>query len=90
MAAPCFAAWTRGVKLIAAVTIAAEIGDLARFESAADLMGYLGLVPSERSTGDRVNRGGITKAGNRRARRILVEASWTYRHPRPCVSMAPP
>ena len=71
----------RGVKLIAAVTIAAEIGDLQRFAGADDLMGYLGLVPSERSTGDSVKRGGITKAGNRRARRILVEASWTYRHP---------
>ena len=44
-------------------------------------MGYLGLVPSERSTGDSVKRGGITKAGNRRARRVLVEAAWSYRHP---------
>jgi transposase len=44
-------------------------------------MGYLGLVPSESSTGDRVKRGGITKAGNVRARRILVEAAWAYRHP---------
>ena len=44
-------------------------------------MGYLGLVPSESSTGDTVNRGGITKAGNSRARRILVEAAWSYRHP---------
>ena len=44
-------------------------------------MGYLGLVPSERSTGDKVNRGGITKAGNTRARRILVEAAWSYRYP---------
>jgi transposase len=44
-------------------------------------MGYLGLVPSESSTGDKVNRGGITKAGNGRARRILVEAAWAYRHP---------
>jgi transposase len=44
-------------------------------------MGYLGIVPSERSTGDTVKRGGITKAGNGRARRILVEAAWAYRHP---------
>jgi hypothetical protein len=46
-----------------------------------ELMGYLGLVPSESSTGDTVNRGGITKAGNGRARRILVEAAWSYRYP---------
>jgi hypothetical protein len=44
-------------------------------------MGYLGLVPSERSTGDTVRRGGITKAGNRRVRHMLVESAWTYRHP---------
>ena len=44
-------------------------------------MAYLGLVPSEHSTGDSVKRGGITKAGNGRARRILVESSWSYRHP---------
>ena len=71
----------RGIDLVAAVTILAEIGDLSRFASPRELMGYLGLVPSERSTGDSVKRGGITKAGNRRARRILVEASWSYRHP---------
>jgi transposase len=71
----------RGVDLVAAVTILAEIGDLERFANPKELMGYLGLVPSERSTGDSVKRGGITKAGNRRARRILVEASWSYRHP---------
>ena len=71
----------RGLDLVVAVTVAAEIGDLSRFESPRELMGYLGLVPSERSTGDQVKRGGITKAGNRRARRILVEASWSYRHP---------
>jgi len=44
-------------------------------------MGYLGLVPSESSTGDKINRGGITKSGNGRARRILVEAAWAYRYP---------
>lgn len=71
----------RGLDLIAAVTVLAEIGDLSRFASPRELMGYLGLVPSERSTGDSVKRGAITKAGNRRARRILVEASWSYRHP---------
>ena len=71
----------RGIDLIAAVTIVAEIGDLERFANPRELMAYLGLVPSERSTGDSVKRGPITKAGNRRARRVLVEASWSYRHP---------
>ena len=71
----------RGIDLVAAVTIMAELGDLSRFSSPRELMGFLGLVPSESSTGDSVKRGGITKAGNRRARRILVEASWSYRYP---------
>jgi transposase len=71
----------RGIDLVAAVVVVAEIGDLSRFQSPRELMGYLGLVPSESSTGDKVNRGGITKAGNGRARRILVEAAWAYRHP---------
>jgi len=59
----------------------AETGDLCRFQNPRELMGYLGLAPSESSTGDSVKRGGITKAGNGRARRILVEAAWAYRHP---------
>ena len=71
----------RGIDVVAAVTVLAEIGDLSRFASPRELMGYLGLVPSERSTGDSVKRGGITKAGNRRARRILIDAAWSYRHP---------
>jgi transposase len=71
----------RGVDLIVAVTFATEIGDLRRFESPRQLMGYLGLVPSERSTGDTVRRRGITKAGNGRVRHMLVESAWTYRHP---------
>ena len=71
----------RGIDLIAAVTLLAETGDLSRFRNPRELMGYLGIVPSERSTGDTVKRGGITKAGNGRARRILVEAAWAYRHP---------
>jgi transposase len=58
-----------------------EIGDVRRFEGPRQLMGYLGLVPSEDSTGERVRRGGITKAGNSRARRALVEAAWSYRFP---------
>lgn len=71
----------RGIDLIAAVTIMTEIGDLTRFSGPRELMGYLGLTPSERSTGERQKRGGITKAGNGRARRILIEASWSYRFP---------
>jgi transposase len=71
----------RGIDLVAAVTILAEIGDLSRFHNPRQVMAYVGLVPSERSTGESVKRGSITKAGNRRARRVLVEAAWTYRHP---------
>jgi transposase len=67
--------------VITAVGVLAEIGDLSRFESPRQLMAYLGLVPSERSTGDRVRRGSITKAGNTRARRLLIESAWSYRHP---------
>jgi transposase len=61
--------------------VLAEIGDLSRFQNPRELMGYLGLVPAENSTGDQIKRGGITKAGNGRARRILVEAAWSYRYP---------
>jgi transposase len=71
----------RGFDLVSATAFLAEIGDLSRFPTARELMGYLGLVPSEHSTGDRVKRAGITKAGNRRARRVVVECSWSYRHP---------
>lgn len=71
----------RGVDLIVAVTFAAEVGDVTRFENPRQLMGYLGLVPSERSTGASVRRGGITKAGNSRVRHMLVESAWSYRHP---------
>lgn len=70
----------RGLDLVSATTFLAEIGDLARFQTARQLMAYLGLVPSEASTGDTVRRGPITKAGNHRARRILVECSWSYQH----------
>ena len=55
-----------------AVTFVAEIGDIRRFENPRQLMSYLGLVPSENSTGERTRRGGITKAGNSRARRVLI------------------
>jgi transposase len=71
----------RGVDLIVAVTFATELGDLRRCESPRQLMGYLGLVPGERATGASVRRGGITKAGNRRVRPMLVEGAWTDRHP---------
>ena len=71
----------RGVAFLTAVTFAVEIGDVRRFETAPQLMAYLGLVPSESSTGERVKRGGITKAGNIRARRVLIEGAWTYRFP---------
>jgi len=70
----------RGIDLIAAATLLAEIGDLRRFRKASELMAYLGLVPSEASTGDMIKRGAITKAGNRRARRMLVECAWSYQH----------
>jgi transposase len=71
----------RGIDLISATGFLAEIGDLSRFQTPRELMGYLGLVPSEDSTGDTIRRGSITKTGNRRARRILVESSWSYQHP---------
>jgi transposase len=71
----------RGIDLVAASILLAELGDLTRFDSPRQLMGFLGLVPSERSTGDSVRRGGLTKTGNTRARRVLVESAWSYRHP---------
>jgi len=79
--APVIAAYQalRGVAFLTAVTFAAEIGDVRRFDSPRQLMAYLGLVPSEHSTGERVRRGSITKAGNGRARRVLIEGAWTYR-----------
>jgi transposase len=71
----------RGVNLVTAMTIVAEIGDMSRFESPRQLMAYLGLVPSEDSSGNRQKRGGITKTGNGHVRRVLVESSWSYRMP---------
>jgi transposase len=71
----------RGMALLTAVTFVAEIGDVRRFENPCQLMGYLGLVPCESSTGERVRRGRITKAGNARVRRVLIEGAWTYRFP---------
>ena len=71
----------RGMDLVSAATFMAEIGDLSRFQTPRELMAYLGLVPSENSTGDKIKRGPITKAGNRRVRRVLVECAWSYQHP---------
>lgn len=71
----------RGVALVVAVTVVAEVGDFPRFTNARQLMAYLGLVPSEHSSGSSVRRGGITKAGNSLARRVLIEGAWTYRMP---------
>ena len=70
----------RGIRQIHAVRLVAELGDLTRFGSARHLMGYLGLVPSENSTGARWRQGAITKTGNSSARRALVEAAWAYRY----------
>lgn len=71
----------RGVSLLTAATVVAEIGPMARFTKPTQLMAYIGLVPSEHSTGTSIKRGGITKTGNGYARRALVEAAWTYRFP---------
>jgi hypothetical protein len=71
----------RGVDLVTAATFVVEVGDVRRFESPRQLMGYLGLVPGERSTGETVRRGSITRMGNARVRHLLVESAWTYRHP---------
>ena len=81
--APVVAAFQamRGVSFLVAVTFVTEIGDVRRFDSARQIMSFLGLVPSERSTGEAVRRAGLTLAGNRRARRVLIEGAWTYRYP---------
>lgn len=70
----------RGVSVVSAATIAAETGDLRRFATASQFMSYVGLVPSEDSTGKRRRQGAITRCGNGHLRRILVEAAWHYRH----------
>jgi transposase len=71
----------RGMALVAAATLVAELGDITRFANPRQLMAYLGLVPSEHSSGDTRRQGGITKAGNGAARRMLIEAAWSYRFP---------
>lgn len=69
----------RGISLVASMTIVSELGDITRFDSPPELMAYIGLVPSEHSSGGRCNRGGITKTGNSHVRRVLVEAAWSHR-----------
>ncbi len=69
----------RGVSLITSFTILAELGDLSRFESPKQLMAYLGLVPSEYSSGNKRRQGALTKTGNGHVRRVLVESAWNYR-----------
>ena len=71
----------RGVGLVAAATLVAELGDITRFANPRQLMAFLGLVPSEHSSGGTRRQGGITKAGNGAARRMLIEAAWSYRFP---------
>ncbi len=71
----------RGMALVAAATVVAELGDVTRFTNPRQLMAYLGLVPSEHSSGSKRRLGSITKAGNSAARRMLIEAAWTYRFP---------
>jgi transposase len=71
----------RGLALVAAATLLAELGDITRFANPRQFMAYLGLVPSEHSSGSTRRQGGITKAGNGAARRMLIEAAWSYRFP---------
>jgi len=70
----------RGVDTLSALMLLAEIVDFRRFQRPRQLMAYLGMVPSEHSSGERQGRGGLTKTGNSRARRLLIEAAWHYRH----------
>jgi len=71
----------RGVQWLVAITVVAELGDLTRFDNPRQLAAFVGLIPSEYSSGASRRQGGITKAGNGRARRALIEAAWAYRHP---------
>jgi transposase len=69
----------RGLDLLAATTVMSELGDLRRFAHPRELMGYLGVVPSEHSSGTSRRQGAITKTGNSHVRRVLIEAAWNYR-----------
>jgi transposase len=70
----------RGIATLTALGLIAEVGDFARFSSARELMAWLGMAPTEYSSGQQQHRGHITRAGNTHARRLLVEAAWHYRH----------
>lgn len=86
---PLILAWQcmRGIKASSAIRLAAELGDLRRFSHPSQLMGYVGLVPSENSSGAREKRGRVTKAGNAHVRHVMVQAAWHSRHP-PSLSAA--
>jgi transposase len=71
----------RGVQWTVAVTTVAELGDISRFTNPRQLMAYLGLTPSEYSSGEKRTQGGITKTGNGHARRAIIEGAWAYRYP---------
>jgi transposase len=71
----------RGIQFITAVGMLSELGDLSRFEHPRQLMAWLGVTPSEHSSGERRRQGSITKNGNSYARKLLVEAAWSYRYP---------
>ena len=71
----------RGIDVLTAMTVMAELGDISRFDSPRQLMAFLGLVPNEHSSGNRRTQGGITKTGNSHVRRLLVESGWSYRYP---------
>ncbi len=66
---------------IVALTVVAELGDLTRFDNPRQLAAFVGLIPSEYSSGEKRRQGSITKTGNSRARRVLVEGAWAYRYP---------
>jgi transposase len=78
----------KGINTLTALTFVAGIGDFRRFNTAQNFMLYMGLVPSESSSGQKINIGGITKAGNSRLRNLLVESSWHYRHYQPSKRLA--
>jgi transposase len=71
----------RGIQRLTAATIVSELGELSRFDSPRQLMGYAGLVPREHSSGGSIYRGSITKTGNAHLRRVVIESVWSYRHP---------